>query len=269
MTTTSIPALFSTAGVPITGAATDPARPTVADIPTTAATDTPASIAFEPVRLITGVAAELVPSADAVAVFGSLATAMARHTGSQCTVELLTDALVCLIETPAAPRSPASETVVSEQASLSPVARQLLAGDGAPLSGPDWFALPIGAPALNSTSADSPVGCFTCRVPSRQAEQGQLEAAQYLLSLATDMLNAERRVAKAQSQVVNLEIALNSNRDIGTAIGILMNAHLVTQEQAFNMLRTVSQHSHRKLREVANEVIFTGTLNPPPPAKPS
>jgi AmiR/NasT family two-component response regulator len=49
-----------------------------------------------------------------------------------------------------------------------------------------------------------------------------------------------------------------------------MNAHLVTQEQAFTMLRTVSQHSHRKLREVANEVIFTGALNPiPAPVKPS
>lgn len=61
--------------------------------------------------------------------------------------------------------------------------------------------------------------------------------------------------------MAHLEIALASNRDIGTAIGILMNAHLVTQEQAFSMLRTASQHGHRKLREVANEVIFTGSLS--------
>jgi hypothetical protein len=201
-----------------------------------------------------------------VILFGSLAAAYAQHTGTQCTVELLTGSLVSLIETAAS--SQACEPVVSELPSLSPVARQLLSGNGAPLSGADWFALPIGAAAAQGTDAESPVGCFTCRFPSRRADPSRIDPALYLLSLATEVLDAERRLAKAQSQVANLEIALNSNRDIGTAIGILMNAHLVTQDQAFTMLRTVSQHSHRKLREVANDVIFTGALIPAP-AKPS
>jgi AmiR/NasT family two-component response regulator len=78
--------------------------------------------------------------------------------------------------------------------------------------------------------------------------------------LATELLQTERRLARALNQVANLEIALASNRDIGTAIGILMKSHLVTQDQAFTMLRTASQHGHRKLRDIANDVIFTGSL---------
>lgn len=33
------------------------------------------------------------------------------------------------------------------------------------------------------------------------------------------------------------------------------------------MLRTASQHGHRKLREVANEVIFTGSISTPPTSR--
>ena len=34
----------------------------------------------------------------------------------------------------------------------------------------------------------------------------------------------------------------------------------VARQQAFDALRTTSQHSHRKLRDVAEEVLFTGEL---------
>jgi hypothetical protein len=229
----------------------------------------PDGAGFDPVALITSVAAQLVRSAEPETVFGSLATGYARHTGTQCTVELLSSSTVRLIEAAAAGSAADGEQTpgrpaVSEQPSLSPVARQLLAGDGTPLTGPDWFALPIGAAACQGAGAEIPVGAFSCRFLNRQAEHAQLEPARFLLTLATDLLQAERRLARAENQVANLEIALRSNRDIGTAIGILMNAHLVTQDQAFGMLRRASQHSHRKLREVANEVIFTGSIGPLP-----
>jgi GAF domain-containing protein len=58
----------------------------------------------------------------------------------------------------------------------------------------------------------------------------------------------------------NLEAALASNRRIGMAIGILMASLKVTDEQAFDLLRITSQHIHRKLRDVAEEVIMTGTV---------
>ena len=69
--------------------------------------------------------------------------------------------------------------------------------------------------------------------------------------------------AIAQAKARNLEIALDSNRDIGAAIGILMSQHRVTRDQAFDLLAAASQHSHRKLRDLADDVIQTGVLDQP------
>ncbi|HJQ01684.1 MAG TPA: GAF and ANTAR domain-containing protein [Jatrophihabitans sp.] len=65
---------------------------------------------------------------------------------------------------------------------------------------------------------------------------------------------------EAQDTAANLESALNSNRRIGTAIGVLMAHHKVTEDVAFGMLRTASQRLHRKLRDIAVEVVETGAL---------
>jgi hypothetical protein len=65
---------------------------------------------------------------------------------------------------------------------------------------------------------------------------------------------------EAVGQASNLEAALESSRTIGVALGVLMSARKVTQEQAFTLLRVASQNLHRKLRAVAAEVVETGTL---------
>ncbi len=69
--------------------------------------------------------------------------------------------------------------------------------------------------------------------------------------------------AAARQQIEQLGQALVTNRDIGTAMGILMFRHKITREQAFDLLRVASQHSNRKLAEIALEVIETGTLDLP------
>lgn len=69
--------------------------------------------------------------------------------------------------------------------------------------------------------------------------------------------------AAARQQIEQLEQALLTNRDIGTAIGILMTLHKITRAQAFDLLRVASQHSNRKLAEIAPEVIETGALDLP------
>ena len=71
--------------------------------------------------------------------------------------------------------------------------------------------------------------------------------------------SAERRKAEA----VHLEQALSSNREIGVAVGILMVNHKLTDEQAFDLLSRVSQHSNRKLRAIALEVARAGALELP------
>ena len=64
----------------------------------------------------------------------------------------------------------------------------------------------------------------------------------------------------ATSRAVNLSKALESNREIGVAMGILMHQHHFTRQDAFDVLRVASQNSNRKLAQVASEVADTGTL---------
>lgn len=66
--------------------------------------------------------------------------------------------------------------------------------------------------------------------------------------------------AAEREQNHHLRAALESNRDIGVAIGILMASKLVTKQQAFDALRIASQHTHRKLHQVALEIIEIGEL---------
>lgn len=75
--------------------------------------------------------------------------------------------------------------------------------------------------------------------------------------LADHAAIALERVTLADSNH-HLKEALQSNRRIGMAIGILMALHRVGEQQAFDILRIASQHTHIKLRDVAEEVIHTG-----------
>jgi hypothetical protein len=67
--------------------------------------------------------------------------------------------------------------------------------------------------------------------------------------------------ARHAARIRNLERALETNRDIGTAIGVLMALHRTTREHAFELLRSASQASHRKVSELARSVVDTGSLD--------
>lgn len=64
----------------------------------------------------------------------------------------------------------------------------------------------------------------------------------------------------ASRQAGNLSKALQSNREIGVAMGILMNQYRFSRHEAFEVLREASQNSNSKLAAVAAEVVDTGTL---------
>jgi hypothetical protein len=68
---------------------------------------------------------------------------------------------------------------------------------------------------------------------------------------------------RRRDQAINLQQGLQSNREIGVALGILMSRHRITRQQAFDLLRIASQHSHRKLHELALEVAEIGMLDYP------
>jgi hypothetical protein len=63
----------------------------------------------------------------------------------------------------------------------------------------------------------------------------------------------------ASSKAENLLRGLESNREIGVAVGVLMARYRLTRQQAFDVLRVASQNTNRKLIDVATEVGDTGT----------
>jgi AmiR/NasT family two-component response regulator len=82
------------------------------------------------------------------------------------------------------------------------------------------------------------------------------QRAAYLAEL--DQLQA--RVRTAEDKAASLQRALESNRRIGMAVGILMCRQQLTEDQAVAVLKTHSQNCNVKLRELAETVIYTGTL---------
>jgi len=72
-------------------------------------------------------------------------------------------------------------------------------------------------------------------------------------------------VDRAETRAEQIRTALESNRVIGSAVGIVMATYRLTGKQAFQLLVSVSQHSNRKLRDVAVDVTNTRNL----PARPT
>lgn len=59
----------------------------------------------------------------------------------------------------------------------------------------------------------------------------------------------------ARQQAKDLGAGLASNREIGKAVGLLMAAHRVTEQEAFGILDRTSQDLNLKLADVAARVV--------------
>ncbi|MGH3503969.1 MAG: GAF and ANTAR domain-containing protein [Nocardioidaceae bacterium] len=86
-------------------------------------------------------------------------------------------------------------------------------------------------------------------------------AAQAAGALAVALRLAERTILAEQ-----LKTALASRYLIDQALGILMERRHCDAHQAFGVLRQQSQHSNRKLRDIAIALITDTTGTPPQPA---
>jgi len=60
---------------------------------------------------------------------------------------------------------------------------------------------------------------------------------------------------RAREEAATLRQGLHSNREIGKAVGLLMAAHHISGEAAFELLRTTSQELNMKLAHVAAQVV--------------
>ncbi|MFQ1000587.1 ANTAR domain-containing protein [Modestobacter sp. SSW1-42] len=75
-----------------------------------------------------------------------------------------------------------------------------------------------------------------------------------------------RDYQSAQSMAANLQVALESRAVIDQAKGILIERHKLTADQAFQLLTDLSSRTNTKLRTIAEHLVRTGEL-PPPPAR--
>lgn len=69
-------------------------------------------------------------------------------------------------------------------------------------------------------------------------------------------------LASATAHAEHLAVAVVTNRRIGMAMGILMERHRLTEEQAFDRLKDLSQRRNVKLRDLADQIIYTGVEDP-------
>jgi hypothetical protein len=69
------------------------------------------------------------------------------------------------------------------------------------------------------------------------------------------ILQLDAELQLAQRNIADLTTALESNRDIGAAIGIVMVTRGIESQAAFDLLRRASQARHTKLRDVARDVV--------------
>lgn len=98
--------------------------------------------------------------------------------------------------------------------------------------------------ALNLYSLDS--GSFT---------DGEESRARLFAHHASVVLANAAAYANAEARTEQLLQALETRDIIGQAKGVLMAGEGCTPDEAFDMLRRASQRTHRKLRDVAQEVV--------------
>lgn len=87
-----------------------------------------------------------------------------------------------------------------------------------------------------------------------QALEAQCEVDQQLITALQAQSLADH------AKIANLETALQSSRQIGAAVGIVMALRRVSQDDAFALLSKASQNTKRKLRDIAADVRLTGAL---------
>lgn len=64
--------------------------------------------------------------------------------------------------------------------------------------------------------------------------------------------------ARIRDEADSVRHGIDTSREIGKALGIIMASLKVPEREAFQILRNASGQTHRKLREIAAEVVFTG-----------
>ena len=78
---------------------------------------------------------------------------------------------------------------------------------------------------------------------------------QQLVAQVTSLLRSSMELHSVTEKARNLRLGLTSSREISVAIGILMERHCLSREEAFQRLRNMARSSRRRVNKLAQEVI--------------
>jgi GAF domain-containing protein len=123
--------------------------------------------------------------------------------------------------------------------------------------------------ALPLNPDGKPVGALN--LYARQASAfGPAEArlAEKFAHDASGALSLVMRLASHAALIEQLRSSLASRGIIDQALGIIMARDHCTQQRAFEILRSASQNSNTKLRDIASTVVTSVTGEPPQPGPP-
>ncbi|MEA2476279.1 MAG: hypothetical protein QOF16_379 [Actinomycetota bacterium] len=110
----------------------------------------------------------------------------------------------------------------------------------------------LSLPLINN----EPLGSLNLYARTERAfDQKMVDIAQIFAKQASIALENARTYAEARLLAAQLTEALKSRDAIGQAKGILMEREGVSDDEAFEMLKTISQNANVKLRDIAQRLI--------------
>jgi GAF domain-containing protein len=123
--------------------------------------------------------------------------------------------------------------------------------------------------ALPLNADGKPVGAINLYAREASAfGPAQARRAENFADNASGALTLAIRHASHASLIEQLRSSLSSRTVIDQALGIIMARERCTQARAFAILRSASQNSNVKLRDIASAVVTSVTGEPPQPAPP-
>jgi AmiR/NasT family two-component response regulator len=112
------------------------------------------------------------------------------------------------------------------------------------------------------------IALLSARDPAYIHEAARRGVFAYIVDASAEELQSAIDITLQRfTEYHNLQGAFGRRAVIEQAKGILMERHASTQEQAFEMLRTHSQHNGRKLVDVAQAIVESHLLLLPSPAQ--
>jgi len=120
--------------------------------------------------------------------------------------------------------------------------------------------------ALPLIADGKPVGALNLYARGAAAfGPGQVRRAENLAENASGALSLMLRLASYSELTDQLRSSLTSRAVIYQALGVIMAQERCTQTRAFEILRTASQHSNVKLRDIASAIVTSVSGEPPEP----